>query len=158
MIDSSRNTAAVVSMAALLAGSFEGIRQTAYSDPVGILTVCYGTTTNVQRNRTYSIDECKSMLDRDMRIAVDHVEQCAPGLPMVIWAAFADAVYNLGPTIVCNTRQSTAARYLAAGKFDLACNELPRWDKARLLGVMITLPGLTKRRQAERELCLKGVA
>jgi hypothetical protein len=43
----------------------------------------------------------------------------------------------------------------------LACKELiigtkqrRRWDKARVLGVMVSLPGLTTRRGVERDLCL----
>ena len=69
-------------------------------------------------------------------------------------AAFGDAVYNLGPTIACNKQKSTAARLLDAGDLDGACNQLPRWDKARVGGVMVSLPGLTKRRAKEREVCL----
>jgi hypothetical protein len=62
-------------------------------------------------------------------------ERCAPGLPEPTLAAFGDAVYNLGPTIVCNPAQSTAARLLKQGDIKAACNQLPRWDKARVSNV-----------------------
>jgi GH24 family phage-related lysozyme (muramidase) len=39
-----------------------------------------------------------------------------------------------------------------------ACNQLPRWDKASVGGIMVSLPGLSKRRAAERDLCLTGAA
>jgi GH24 family phage-related lysozyme (muramidase) len=52
---------------------------------------------------------------------------------------------------------STAARYLRAGKLKEACNELPKWDKARVAGVLVSLPGLTKRRALEKETCLQGI-
>ena len=38
-----------------------------------------------------------------------------------------------------------------------ACMELPRWNKAKIAGIAVTLPGLTKRREKERDLCLEGL-
>lgn len=145
---------AAVAIAAALAVPAEGLRQYAYVDPPGILTVCYGSTTNVQRGVKYSLTECLARLDKDMTNAVNIVDTCAPDLPVNVLAAFADAVYNMGPKIACDVRQSTAARLLAAGNIEAACKQLPRWDKAKILGVMTSLPGLTKRRAAEMALCL----
>ena len=135
----------------------EGLRQKAYYDPVGILTVCYGSTTNIDPARLYSIEECKGRLNTEMRAAVETVERCVPGLPVPVLAAFADADYNIGEHIVCDKQRSTAARLLASGDLRGACNQLPRWNKAVVAGVSVELPGLTKRRMAERDLCLKGV-
>jgi len=150
---------AALAIAVALAIPAEGLRQYAYRDPVGILTVCYGTTgREVVPAQFYSIDKCKALLDKDMLLAVETVESCVPGLPAKTLAAFSDAVYNIGPTIVCDTSKSTAARMLAARDINGACNQLPRWDKARVAGVAVALPGLTKRRAAERALCLEGVS
>lgn len=143
-------------IAAALAVPFEGLRQYAYYDPPGILTVCYGSTTNVEKGKRYSIEECKARLNADMTAAVLAVERCAPGLPENALAAFADAVYNIGPVIVCDTQRSTAARLLKAGDVAGACRQLPRWNKARVAGQMVELPGLTKRRAAEEALCLRA--
>jgi GH24 family phage-related lysozyme (muramidase) len=66
-------------------------------------------------------------------------------------------VFNLGPTIVCNTEASTAARLLKSGKLIDACEELPKWNKARVAGQLVELPGLTTRRERERKLCLSVV-
>ena len=145
---------AALAIAALIAIPFEGLRQYAYRDPVGILTVCYGSTTDVQKGKLYSFDECKSRLDKDMTAAVQHVERCAPKAPVSVLAAFADAAYNIGPVVACDPIRSHAARYLAAGNYEAACNELPKWNKARVAGALRELPGLTKRREAERKLCL----
>lgn len=145
--------AAIVALAAAIAVPAEGLRQWAYYDPPGILTVCYGSTTNVEKDRKYSLEECRARLDADMTAAVDAVERCQPGLPVNVAAAFADAVYNMGPTIACDTRTSTAARLLRAGDIPGACAQLSRWNKARVAGVLVELPGLTKRRGAERALC-----
>lgn len=143
-------------MATAIAIPAEGLRQTAYYDPPGVLTVCYGHTGSVVKGKVYSRAECDALLTDDMREAIAVVERCQPGLPDNVLAAFGDAVFNMGPTIACDTAKSTAARLLKAGDIDGACRQLPRWNKARVAGVAVELPGLTKRRNAEMELCLKG--
>jgi lysozyme len=150
------NKAQAVFLAAAIAIPAEGLRQWAYYDPPGVLTVCYGSTTNVVKGRKYTLDECKARLDADMLQAVSAVDRCVPGLPENVLAAFGDAAYNLGPKLACDTKRSTAARLLKQGRIAEACNQLPRWNKASVGGVMVELPGLTKRREAERQLCLKS--
>jgi len=145
-----------VGLATLLAIPAEGLRQYAYNDPAGILTVCYGHTGRVE-HREYTLDECKALLNGDMRQAVTIVEDCWPRrLPVKMLAALGDAVYNLGPHIVCDTDNSTLARKIRDWDFHGACRELPKWNKARIAGVLTPLPGLTKRREKEMELCLEG--
>ncbi len=150
-----RRAAAAAALAVAIAMPAEGLRRSYYFDPVGVLTVCYGTTKNVDKSKVYTINECKALLNTEMLEAVETVERCAPGLSVHALAAFADAVYNLGPKIACDTKNSTAARKLRAGDVVGACRELPKWDKGRVLGVMVPLPGLTKRRSAEMALCLQ---
>ena len=147
--------AAAAALAIAIAVPAEGLRQYAYEDPVGILTTCYGHTgKDVVAGRKFSLEECNAFLNDDMRKAIDTVERCHPGLPAPVLAAFGDAVYNTGPSVACN---STASRYLAAGRISDACNELPRWVYAKVAGVNVKLPGLVKRRALERDLCLEGV-
>jgi len=145
---------AAAALAVALIVPAEGLRQIAYRDPVGILTVCYGETFNVEVGRKYTLEECRGRLDESMLKAISYVDKCAPGLPVPVLAAFADAAYNIGPKVACDKANSTAARMLAAGNYKGACNELPKWDKARVAGAMVSLPGLTKRREKERQLCL----
>lgn len=152
-----KRIATAAAMAAVIAVPAEGLRQWAYYDPPGILTVCYGSTTDVQKGRKYSLDECKARLDADMLGAINAVDACAPGLPVNVLAAFGDAVYNIGPKIACDTKHSTAARLLKAGDLAGACQQLQRWNKATVAGRMIELPGLTKRRAKEMALCMEGV-
>lgn len=153
MEDKTKRLAAIAAVAASLAAGFEGLRQYAYYDPRpgdAILTVCYGSTTDVVKGKKYSIDECKSRLDNDMLDAVRTVERCHPNLPDNVLIAFSDAVYNIGPKVAC---KSTASKYLAQGNYTAACKELPKWNKSN--GVV--LPGLTRRRNAEMEICLEGL-
>ena len=143
-----------MALAVAIAMPAEGLRQYAYRDPAGILTVCYGTTgSSVVSGKNYSLAECKALLERDMLEAIEQVERCHPGLPTEVLAAFSDAVYNIGPKVACD---STASRLLDKGNFEAACNELPKWNKARVAGTLVELPGLTKRRKKEQELCLQG--
>jgi GH24 family phage-related lysozyme (muramidase) len=154
MADAKRRIAAATAIATAIAIPAEGLRQYAYYDPPGILSVCFGSTTNVQKGRKYSVEECRARLDVDMLAAVERVERCAPGLPPNVLAAFADAVYNMGPKIACDTKNSTAARLLKEGRVRAACDQLTRWSKANVAGVMVDLPGLVKRRALERDICL----
>lgn len=150
----SKRTASAAAIAMALAGGYEGVQYVAYLDPVGVPTICFGSTRGVKIGDTATVAECKAKFTVEMQAAVDAVERCVPGLPVNVLAAFGSAVYNLGPRIACETKSSTAARMLKAGKFMEACAQLPRWNKATLFGVgLIELPGLTLRRAAERELC-----
>ena len=150
MIQDSKRLAAAAAIATAIAIPMEGLRQYAYYDPPGILTVCYGSTTQVQKGKKYSLEECRARLDNDMLNAISIVDRCVPNLPDNVLAAFGDAVYNIGPKIACDTKKSTAARLLKAGQIEEACKQLPKWNKAG----GVPLPGLTKRRNLEMELCL----
>ena len=155
--DRQKKLATASALACAIAIPAEGLRQWAYADPVGILTTCYGHTgSDVKKGVKYSLDECKALLSKDMLTAMEAVDRCHPDLPVPVLAAFGDAVYNMGPTIACNKTQSYAARHLYTGDYAAACNELPKWNKARVAGVLVALPGLTKRRAAEQALCLEG--
>ena len=72
---------AAAAIATAIAIPAEGLRQYAYYDPPGILTVCYGHTGDVAKGRKYSIAECEQYLTDDMHEAVAMVDQCAPELP-----------------------------------------------------------------------------
>jgi len=156
--------------AAVVAGlsSLEGVRQVAYYDPPGILTVCMGHTDaeggpKIDPHHLYTIGECKAYATRDVSQSVDRVLACAPpDIPDRVAVAFSDAVFNLGQKIACDRRPapdgSTAARLLYARDWKGACEQLPLWNKSRIAGVLVTLPGLTKRRALERSICLGEAA
>lgn len=135
-----------VAIAASMAASFEGNSPTPYRDATGVLTVCYGHTGGVEM-RQYQNTECQALLQKDMAEANAAVHRCIV-IPMTIGqeAALTDAAYNIGPNVVCG---STLQRYANAGQWSAACEQLTRWDKAG--GKQ--LPGLVKRRAAERALC-----
>lgn len=149
--------AIALTAAIALAIPAEGIVQKAYRDPIGLPTICMGHTAGVKMGDFRTLPECQALLTQDMTNAINIVDKCVPGLPAPVLASFADAVFNLGPNIACNSTKSTAARYLAQRDYRAACNELPKWRFAKVAGVSVPLPGLTKRREAEKQLCLSAL-
>lgn len=150
-----KRTAAALAAAIAIAAPFEGLRNYAYRDPVGIPTICYGSIAGVRMGDYKTTEECKALLGVEMWERIETVERCVPGLPVNMLAAWASAIFNTGAHLVCDLGRSTAARLLKAGQWVEACRQLPRWNKATMLGQLITLPGLTRRRAAEMNLCLK---
>lgn len=154
---SAKNKAIAAALATAIAIPAEGLRQWAYRDPVGIPTICFGSTAGVKMGDFRTVPECKALLTKEMNHVIEAVDRCRPGLPPEVLAAFSDAAYNVGEHIACDGTRSTAARMLASGDIVGACKQLSRWTKAKVAGVLIDLPGLVKRRELDRQLCLRGV-
>lgn len=141
---------AAIALAVTAVGFYEGLRQYPYRDPVGILTVCFGETSKVE-NRFYTERECRAMLDSRVKEFAAQVDALiAIPQPATRLAALTSFAYNVGLT---NFAKSTLLDKLNRGDVVGACNQLPRWNKAKGR----VLPGLVKRREAERQLCLKGL-
>lgn len=136
--------AIAVALAAPLVMRFEGLVTSPYLDPVGLKTVCYGETHAPMRD--YTPQECEAMLMESLEKHGADIAACLPpGLPDHQKAAALSFAYNVGAAKVC---ASTFAAKLRAGD-PSACAELSRWVYAD--GKV--LPGLVKRRAAERALC-----
>ena len=146
-------TASIVAMAAAVVTQFEGLSLTSYFDPVGIPTVCYGHTVVGERQGVETNETCLLKLRLDMTAALGAVQSCqGDKLPESVAAAFTSAVYNMGSRVAC---ASTAATYLQHGNYKAACRQLLLWDKVRFGGSLRAMRGLTARRKAEYELCLR---
>lgn len=131
----------------VLVGSFEGLRTVAYKDPVGIPTICYGSTAGVKMGQTATRAQCEELLGEELLEAHDAMAACVKvPLSPNERSAYTSFTYNVGGLAFC---RSTLVRKLNAGDHRGACAELSRWNKAR----GIVLPGLTRRRAAERQLC-----
>ncbi len=131
----------------------EGLRQVAYRDPVGIPTICFGETKGVRLGDRKTTDECKDMLaERVERDFIPGVEACiTKPMPEKRKAAFVSFAYNVGVDAFC---KSSIARKYNAGDVVGACDALLLYVKAK----GVTLPGLVKRREEERRLCLEESA
>lgn len=151
-------TAAALVLGALPAR--EGVRYVAYSDPVGVPTICLGHVKGVKLGMTATHEQCMAWAGEEVMGAIAQIRHCHPKLEFTApqLAAFTDGVYNLGAKLVCDRVNSTLARKLYAGDIAGACLEFPKWNKGRIAGVLVPLPGLTKRRAANMAQCLEGSA
>lgn len=131
---------------------WEGTEYKPYRDIVGVLTVCNGYTgPDIIPNKTYGKAECDMLLKKELTVHGLGVLKCTKvPLNQNQYDAFASFTYNVGVGAYCN---STLVRKLNAGDYTGACNQLLRWNRAGGKEVR----GLTRRRVAERELCLRPV-
>lgn len=137
-----------VALAAVMA--FEGFRQSAYLDPVGIPTICYGETAGVRMGQTRTEAECADLLAGRLGDSLAMLEADLPDAHPRTLAALASFVYNVGENAY---RGSTLRRYARAGDMMAACGQLDRWVYAGGK----KLRGLVIRREKERQLCEAGV-
>ena len=148
---------AAVAIAALFIAPFEGYAAKPYVDRVGTghpITWCYGETKAdgpvPPLNTVFTKEECTAQLQESLtKKYLPYVEKCAPGQPPHRTAALVSFVYNLGPGPLCSGQ---VGRYFRAGNVTAGCNSLLAYDHASGR----RLPGLTRRREAERELCLRN--
>lgn len=152
MINQNRKKAGLwIGIAIPFVVGFEGMRLTAYSDPVGISTACAGETRGVKLGQRYTVEQCKTMLEGRLVEFWTEAERCVPFLgdmPPSRQAAVVSLSYNIGSRAFC---KSSAARLLNAGQVKAGCDAFMKWTTAG----GITFRGLVRRREAERELCLK---
>lgn len=143
--------AGATALAVPLVMLYEGTVLQSYRDPIGIITACVGHTgPELRMGQKYTRQQCEDMLYGDLlkhTVALDCIKQ-----PMADEqkAAFLSFAFNVGNKAFCD---STLARKANAGDMPGACAELSRWTRAGGR----ELPGLVKRRAAERELCEGGL-
>jgi len=133
--------------------AFEGTELSTYRDMGGVLTYCTGATENAAWGKTYTPAQCRAQLDRDLERHAAGIAMCIPLARLTDGqkVAFVDVAYNIGVSGFC---RSSMARRTNEGDMVSACNALLMWNKVGGKEVR----GLTRRRHAERELCLKGLS
>lgn len=142
---------AVLAIAVPFVAGWEGVKTTPYADRLagGLMTVCAGETRVEMREYTY--EECMDLLEGALEENLVIVRQnVTVPLTPEIEAALISFIHNVGAGAF---KRSTLLKKLNAGDYVGACNELPRWNRA---GGRV-IQGLINRREAERQLCLKGV-
>lgn len=143
--------AAVVAVALPVIQLWEGRSLVAYPDVVGVATICDGETRGVRMGDAATPAECDAMTAAAVREFEAAIRPCLPAeLPTKTRAAFVVAAYNIGAAGFCG---SSMARRAVAGDLRGACEALMMWNKAGGREVR----GLTRRRAAERALCLEGL-
>lgn len=129
--------------------TWEGFRSTAYIPiPGDVPTIGFGTTTGVKMGD--SIDPVKALQRKitDISKFEGALKQCVTvPLHQREYDSYLSLAYNIGPTAFCN---STLVRLLNQFRYEEACKQILRWDRA---GGRV-VQGLTNRRQAEYRQCI----
>ena len=145
-------TAAIAVSGGYLVAPNEGKVNATYIDPVGIATSCYGHTgPEVKLGQKFTDEQCLDQLAKDLSTH-DKQMMNLVRVPLTDYqhAAFLSFTYNAG---VGNFKSSTMLRKLNSKDYEGACEELSKWVYAKKK----ILPGLVKRREAEKEMCLNGI-
>lgn len=134
---------------------WEGLVTRAYRDVAGVWTIGYGHTQGFKTGR-FSADceikpfEAETLLRADLREREETV--CAlisVGLNQNEFDALVSFEFNTGAL-----ERATALKLLNVGDRLAAANALTWWNKARVKGQLVEIPGLTRRRAAEADLFL----
>lgn len=135
-----------------LVRNFEGLYLTAYRCPAGIPTIGFGRTAGVKMGQTITRAQAETYLRADMSAAAAQVDKLVKVLLTPNQrGALASFVFNLGAG---SLQQSTLLKLLNQRDYAGAADQFGRWVYATVNGVKTELPGLVKRRAAERALFL----
>ena len=135
---------------------FEGKRLNAYDDGVGVWTIGFGTIkypngVRVKKGDTCTEAQAESYLKNDLVKFENAINRLVKvPLNQNQFDALASFTYNLGET---NLSNSTLLKKLNAKDYAGTADQFLRWNKA---GGKV-MNGLTRRREAERNLFLKRV-
>lgn len=130
----------------------------AYLDPVGIWTIGWGSIRINDRPVRRGDVITRKLADEILRAEVEGFEKDVLALVKVTltqprFDALVSFCYNVGAG-EDGFAGSTARRMLNEGDFQGCADQLLRWNKGTVNGQLVELPGLTRRRKAERELFL----
>lgn len=145
--------ATALSLAGLtLIATYEGKRNEAYLDPVGIPTICYGHIKTAKLGQYKDDQECVTLLSQEASEYASAVLKLTTAeLTQGQLDALTSFTYNLGRG---NYAKSTLRKKLNAGDYCGAAREFPKWNRA---GGKV-LRGLVKRRAAEQARFMEGLS
>lgn len=139
---------------ALLVGTlagYEGYREHAYRDSVGVPTIGFGTTSGVRIGQRTDPVRAVQRLAAEADAFAREIAICIGDVPLAQheFDAFASLAYNIGPPAFC---ASTLVKRLQATPPDYsgACAQILRWTYA---GGKVE-PGLLARRKTEYRQCM----
>ena len=133
---------------------FEGLRLNAYLCPANKWTIGYGWTIGVKKGDVWTKEKAEQMLAEGLKQFEIEVSNAigAAFTSQNQFDAMVSLAYNIGPA---NFRKSSVLREHKAANFVVAANSFLKWNKATVNGELVVLPGLDRRREAERALYLK---
>lgn len=129
---------------------FEGLRLRAYLCPAGIPTIGWGHTKGVSLGDVCTPEQAEAWIQGDYdlarRIVLRHVESKLTENQI---QALTSWVFNLGEG---NFTVSTLLKKLNNNDIEGASKEILKWNKGRVNGSLVVLPGLDRRRIMEKQL------
>jgi lysozyme len=131
---------------------YEGFRSRPYLDPVGIPTIGYGST-YYENDTKVTLQDQPITSERAIQLLLYNLSKFASGVNTIVkvplnnnqFNALVSFAYNVGLGAL---KKSTLLKLVNSGNYKGASEQFIRWNKA---GGQV-LPGLTKRREAERNL------
>ena len=138
---------------------FEGFKSHAYIDTDGTPVIGYGLSQiegkPVQIGDRISTAKANEALYSQLQVIQQELDKAIDvDLSDRQLGAIASLSFNAG---VNHITESTLVRKINAGDYAGAANEFLRWDKANVRGRLVRLPGLTRRRQAEKQLFIQDI-
>jgi len=130
----------------------EGCKLFAYTCPAGVPTIGWGETRGIKLGMCWSQAQADAQLCRSLGEFTREVQRLCTKVPSPNQlGAMVSLAFNIGTGAFA--KSSTLAAH-NRGEHVLAAASIPLWNKARVNGKLVELPGLTKRRKAERQLYL----
>lgn len=137
---------------------FEGFKDYAYIDTDGTPVIGYGLSKiggiPVQIGDRISTAQADAALNA-------HIQEIRQELDPVVKVKLSDRQFSALTSLAFNVgvdsiKDSTLVQKINAKDYTGAADEFLRWDKANLQGALVQMPGLTRRRSAERQLFLSN--
>ena len=126
---------------------FEGCELEAYKCVAGKWTIGYGRTKQVKKGDSCTQEQADQWLSEELPIYGAYVSDAVlVPLKQNEFDALVAWTYNLGPS---NLNSSTMLKVLNDNKKDEVPHQMRKWNKARVNGEKVVLPGLERRRLAE---------
>jgi lysozyme len=126
---------------------FEGLRLEAYRCPAGKWTIGYGHTRNVIPGMKITSEVADKLLMDDLISVEKCLNESNLALNQNQFDALSDFVFNFGTD---KFLKSTLFKIVRISPDDARISEeLLKWNKGRVSGVLQVIPGLTRRRKAE---------
>ena len=147
----------VSDIAVNLIKEFEGFKDYAYIDTDGTPVIGYGLSRiddqPVRIGDRISPKEAEIALNNHLQEIHQELDQLLKvNLSEQQLSALASISFNVG---IGSIKESTLIKKINQEDYAGAANEFLRWDKANQGGRLVQMPGLTRRRHAERQLFLE---
>lgn len=131
---------------------WEGERLKAYKCPAGVWTIGVGHTKTAKAGMTITREESERLLISDLVEFENGVKRLVRvALTQNQFDALVSLAFNIG---IGNLASSRLLKFVNLKQFGEAGNAFLSWNKARVNGKLVPLAGLTRRRNAERQLFL----